>query len=145
MAIIQGLMGHATNTNIEEAKEEFGGLLIRGEEVLCAYKWARDKIVFTTHRIIYEDVQGLTGRKKSYTTIPYHSILKFSKESAEWMDLDAELSVWVRGETEPMKWEFRKDDAVNDIFKILSEGVLEALPAITPRRVTISLQATEEQ
>ena len=40
--------------------------------------------------------------------------------------MDAELSVWVRGETEPMKWEFRKDAAVNDIFKVLSEGVLSA-------------------
>ena len=59
--------------------------------------------------------------------------------------MDAELRIWIRGETEPLKWEFRKDDAVNDIFKILSEGVLEALPAITPRRVTISLQATEKQ
>jgi hypothetical protein len=124
MSIIQGLLGHASSTSTEEAKSEFGELLIRGEEVLSAYKWARDKIVFTTHRIIYEDVQGLTGRKRNYMSIPYGSIHKFSKESSGWLDLDAELRVWVRGETEPLKWEFRKDAAVNDIFKILSEGVL---------------------
>ena len=53
MSIIQGLLGHASSTSTEEAKAEFGELLIRGEEVLTAYKWARDKIVFTTHRIIY--------------------------------------------------------------------------------------------
>ena len=69
MGIIQGLMGHATSTNVKEDSEEFGPLLIRGEEVLSSYKWARDKVVFTTHRIIYVDVQGLTGRKKSYMTI----------------------------------------------------------------------------
>ena len=126
MGIIQGLMGHATSTNVKEDSEEFGPLLIRGEEVLSSYKWARDKVVFTTHRIIYADVQGLTGRKKSYMTIPYHAIHKFSKESAGWNDWDAELRIWVRGETEPIKWEFRKDEAVNDIFKILSEGVLVA-------------------
>jgi len=126
-------------------KRNLRGLLVRGEEVLSAYKWVRDKIVFTTHRIIYVDAQGLTGREKSYLSIPYQSIYKFSKESAGWMDLDAELRIWIRGETDPLKWEFRKDDAVSDIFKILSEGVLEAQPAITPRRVTISLQVTEER
>ena len=126
MGIIQGLLGHATSTSTEEAQAEFGELLIRGEEVLTAYKWARDKIVFTTHRIVYEDVQGLTGRKRSYMSIPYGSIYKFSKESSEWVDWDAELRVWVRGETEPIKWEFRKDGAVNEIFKILSEGVLSS-------------------
>ena len=124
MGIIQGLLGHATSTSTEEAQAEFGELLIRDEEVLTAYKWARDKVVFTTHRIIYEDVQGLTGRKRSYMSIPYGSIHKFSKESAGWMDLDAELRIWIRGQSEPIKWEFKKDKAVNEIFNIIGEGVL---------------------
>ena len=42
------------------------------------------------------------------------------------MDWDAELRVWIRGQTEPIKWEFKKDAAVNEIFTILSEGVLAA-------------------
>ena len=66
MAIIQGWVGHATSANTDKAKQEFGGMLVSGEEVLCAYKWVRDPIVFTTHRIIYVDVQGITGKKKSY-------------------------------------------------------------------------------
>ena len=124
MPVIQGILGHATGMNIEEAKNTFGEMLVRDEDILGAYKWARDQIIFTTHRIIYEDVQGLTGKKKSFLSIPYSSIHKFSKESAGWMDLDAELRVWVRGEDEPIKWEFRKDEAVNTLFTILSEGVL---------------------
>ena len=40
------------------------------------------------------------------------------------MDMDAELRIWVRDEAEPIEWEFRKSDAVNDLFTILSEGVL---------------------
>ena len=124
MGIIDGMVGHATNTNVDEAKAEFGQMLIRDEQVLAAYKWVRDKVVFTTHRIIHVDVQGLTGRKKSFISYPYSSIHKFSKESAGWMDWDAELRIWIRGETDPVKWEFRKDEAVNEIFNILSEGVL---------------------
>ena len=126
MGIIDGWVGHATSTKTDEAKEEFGEMLVRGEEVLAAYKWVRDQIVFTTHRIIYVDVQGITGKKKSFMSIPYDSIHKFSKESAGWMDWDAELRVWVRGESEPMKWEFKKDEAVNELFAILSEGVLSS-------------------
>ena len=124
MGIIDGIAGHATNTNVEEAKAEFGEMLIRNEQVLMAYKWVRDKVVFTTHRIIHVDVQGLTGKKKSFISYPYSSIHKFSKESAGWLDWDAELRIWIRGETDPVKWEFRKDEAVNEIFNILSEGVL---------------------
>ena len=124
MAIIQGLLGHATGVDVDEAKETFGGLLIRDEEILGAYKWSRDQVVFTTHRIIHEDVKGLTGKKKSFLSIPYSSVVKFSKEGAGWMDMDAELRIWVRDEDEPIEWEFRKSDAVNDLFTILSEGVL---------------------
>ena len=124
MGIIDGMVGHATNTNVDEAKAEFGQMLIRDEQVLAAYKWVRDKVVFTTHRIIHVDVQGLTGKKKSFISYPYSSIHKFSKESAGWLDWDAELRIWIRGETNPVKWEFRKDEAVNEIFNILSEGVL---------------------
>ena len=124
MGIISGLLGHASSEAIDKAKQEFGGMLIRGEEILSAYIWFRDSVVFTTHRIIHEDKKGLTGKKKEFLSIPYSSIHKFSKESAGWMDLDAELRIWIRGESEPIKWEFRKDNAVNEIFNIIGEGVL---------------------
>ncbi len=99
-------------------------MLVPNEDILAAYKWVRDEVIFTSLRIIYQDVQGLTGKKKSFLSIPYSSIHKFSKESAGWMDWDAELRIWVRGESEPIKWEFKKDAAVNKIFSIISEKVL---------------------
>lgn len=124
MGIIQGLVGHATSVDLESIEEEYRPLLVRDEKILSAHKFVRDMIVFTSHRVITMDAQGITGRKKSFTSIPYHSIIKFSKESAGWADYDAELRIWVRGESQPIKWEFRKSEAVNDIFRILSEGVL---------------------
>ena len=123
-SFIQGLAGHATDSSVEEAVQTYGEMLVNGENILAAYKWARDEVVFTSLRIIYQDVQGITGKKKSFLSIPYSSIHKFSKESAGWLDLDAELRVWIRGEAEPIKWEFRKDAAVNKIFSIISERVL---------------------
>jgi len=102
-------------------------MLVTGEQVLATYKWVRDEVVFTSLRIIYKDVQGLTGKRKIFLSIPYKSINKFSKESAGWLDWDAELRIWVRGQEEPIKWEFRKDEAVNIIFSILSEKVLNKI------------------
>ena len=126
-SVLQGLLGHATSSSVQEAQETYGEMLVTDEQVMAAYKWVRDEVVLTSHRIIYQDVQGLTGKKKSFLSIPYESIHKFSKESAGWLDLDAELRIWVRGEEEPIKWEFRKDEAVNIIFSILSEKVLNKI------------------
>ncbi len=123
-SFLQGIAGHATDSNVQDAIKNYGEMLVPNEDILAAYKWVRDEVIFTSLRIIYQDVQGLTGKKKSFLSIPYSSIHKFSKESAGWMDWDAELRIWVRGESEPIKWEFKKDAAVNKIFSIISEKVL---------------------
>ena len=40
------------------------------------------------------------------------------------MDLDAELKLWLSGLHEPICKEFRKNDHVNDIYRLLGEYVL---------------------
>jgi hypothetical protein len=67
----------------------------------------------------------MTGSKVEYQTIPYSSIKKFSKESAGLLDLDAELKIWITGETTPLQKEFRKGDSINDVYRILSQYVLK--------------------
>ncbi len=57
-------------------------------------------------------------------TIPYTSIVRFSKESAGMLYLDAELKLWIKGEQAPIVKEFRKDGAVNDLYRLLSQAVL---------------------
>ena len=39
-------------------------------------------------------------------------------------DLDAELKIWVRGEAQPIKKEFKKNYSVNEIYKIVSRNIL---------------------
>ena len=53
------------------------GILIPGEQVELAYALVRDLIVFTEKRLILVDKQGVTGKKTSYKSIPYHSISRF--------------------------------------------------------------------
>ena len=80
--------------------------------------------VFTNKRLILVDKQGITGSKVDYQSIPYSSITKFSKESAGLLDLDAELKIWVRGESLPIKKQFGKDNNINEVYVILSQHIL---------------------
>ena len=70
-------------------------LLIDGETVIDSFVSVRDRLVFTDKRMISINVQGVTGMKKDYTSIPYKKIQTFSVETAGFLDLDAELSVHI--------------------------------------------------
>lgn len=72
-------------------------LLVPGEQVLGSYTAIRDYVVFTDKRIICVNVQGITGKKKDYTSLPYSQITVFSVETAGVLDLDSELEMYFAG------------------------------------------------
>lgn len=72
-------------------------LLVPSEEVIGAYKALRDYVVFTTKRIIAVNVQGVTGKKKDFSSLPYAKIQVFSVETAGTIDLDSELEMYFSG------------------------------------------------
>lgn len=45
-------------------------LLLPNEVIISAYKGMRDSVVFTDKRVIAINVQGLTGTKIDYTSLP---------------------------------------------------------------------------
>ena len=98
-------------------------LLVDGETVLSAYSTVRDFVVFTNKRIIAVNVQGLTGKKKDFSTLPYSKIQAFSVETAGTFDLDAELEIWFSG-LGKVKFEFRGDCDITEIGKMISEKIL---------------------
>ena len=57
-------------------------MLIDGEQIISSYQSIRDGVVFTNKRIFAVNVQGLTGKKKDFTSLPYSRIQTFSVESA---------------------------------------------------------------
>lgn len=69
-------------------------LLIPGETIIGSYKGVRDSVTFTNKRVIAVNVQGLTGKKKDYTSLPYSKIQAFSVETSGVFDLDSELELW---------------------------------------------------
>lgn len=84
MGLLNNLLGNATELNKNEITKEFDEILCPGEEIEKAFNIIRDKWVFTTHRLIIEDIQGVTGRKREYHSIPYRSITHFpNRDSRE--------------------------------------------------------------
>ncbi|PRY10934.1 PH (Pleckstrin Homology) domain-containing protein [Pontibacter ummariensis] len=126
MGLLSGMMGHASEVSIEKITKEFQPILIDDERIERAYRLIRDMLVFTNKRLILVNRQGLTGSKTDYQSIPYSSIKMFSKESAGIADLDAELKIWLTGETQPtIRQDFRKGDNINEAYRVLSRYVLK--------------------
>lgn len=125
MGIFSGLMGHESEVSLDKIKGEFQPVLVEGEQLLKAFKVLRDLFVFTNKRLILVDKQGLTGSKADFMTIPYSSITRFSKESQGMLDLDAELKIWIRGESQPIRKEFGKNQHINEVYHILSTYTLK--------------------
>jgi hypothetical protein len=125
MGLLSGIMGHASEISIEKLQNEFSPILIEGEVLEKAFRIIRDMYVFTNKRLIFVDKQGLTGSKVEYQSIPYKSIIRFSKESSGLLDLEAELKIWLSGMHEPIRKEFRKDDNINEVYRLLSKYILQ--------------------
>jgi len=98
-------------------------MFVNGEEVVATFKGLRDGVVFTNKRIIAINVQGLTGTKKDFSSLPYSKIQAFSIETAGVFDLDSELEIWFSG-LGKVKFEFVSRANVSEICKIISDRVL---------------------
>ena len=98
-------------------------ILVADEAILSTYKGIRDGVVFTNKRIIAINVQGLTGKKKDFTSLPYSKIQVYSVETSGVFDLDSELELWFSG-VGKVKFEFTSNSNVSEICKSISNYVL---------------------
>ena len=99
-------------------------ILIDGETILSSYKGIRDGVVFTNKRIIAINVQGITGKKKDFTSMPYSKIQLYSVETSGVFDMDSELELWFSG-VGKVKFEFTSNSNVSEICKSISNFVLK--------------------
>ncbi len=98
-------------------------MFVPGEKIIGTYQAIRDGVVFTNKRIIVINVQGITGKKKDYTSLPYSKIQAYSVETAGTFDLDSELELWFSG-LGKVKLEFVSQANVYQICQMISERVL---------------------
>jgi len=123
MGILDALMGHSEVDPVRLAKY-MDGVLIEGESVWLAYRVIRDFFVFTQGRLILVDIQGISGSKVDYLSIPYRAIVRFSVETAGTFDYDAELKIWVSGSSAPISKTLKRGADVRGIQRALAQGVL---------------------
>lgn len=110
---------------VDAVKGEVNGLLIGGEEAVMAFQTVRDQLIFTNKRIIAVDVQGITGKRKSFSTIPYSKIQYFSIQTPGFGELipDSELFIMFSN-TFTAKFEFKGGVDIGKIGRMISEYVL---------------------
>lgn len=106
-----------------DGREAVLGLLVPGEQVTDYFKAVRDSVVFTDKRIIAINVQGITGKKKDYTSLPFSKVQAFSIETAGSFDLDAELELWFSG-LGKVRLEFKGEVNIREIGQTISGYVL---------------------
>ena len=111
--------------DVSEIRHEVDGLLIDGETVEMAFKTVRDQLLFTNKRIIAIDIQGITGKRKSFSTMPYSKIQYFSIQTPGFIELipDSELFIMFSNAF-TAKFEFKGNVDIGKIGRMISEYVL---------------------
>lgn len=117
------LIGNAGVVSHEALQRDFGKLLAENEQVQAGFKVIRDTWIFTDRRLILVDVQGMTGRKKEYLSIPYGKITMYSVETTGAFDLDAELKLWIGSNPQPIEKKFNKSVDVYAVQGLLTQLV----------------------
>ena len=100
-----------------------GPMLVPGEQIIQCFQTVRDGVVFTNRRIFAVNTQGVTGKKKDITTLPYCKIQAFSVETAGVLDLDSELEIWFSS-LGKVRFEFTARADVSAICRAISEHLL---------------------
>ena len=117
---IKGAMGVAHKIDNDDAykNEKISRHLVDGEEIQAAFKLVRDLIVITNLRFIQIDIQGITGKKTTYYSVPYSAIVMVTVESAGHFDLDGELNISISGGLE-IKVEVSGDCNIHEIAGLI--------------------------
>jgi len=124
MGLLSSILGNAGVVSPDKLDTDYGQLLTEGEKIEVGFAVFRDTFIFTDKRLIIVDIQGMTGKKIEYLSVPYASITKFSVETAGRFDLDAELKIWVGSDLTPIQKKFNKKVNIYDVQKVLARFTL---------------------
>ena len=107
--------------DVNAVRGEVQNLLIQGEQILYGFQTVRDQLVFTNMRIIAIDVQGITGKRKSFATMPYSKIQYFEIQTPGLVEIfpDSDLFLmFASGFT--AKFEFKGQVDIASIGRLIS-------------------------
>lgn len=125
MGLLNKILGNASEVSAEQLLKKYGRLLVDGEQIELGFSLLRDVFMFTDKRLILIDIQGITGSKVEYKSLPYKNISRFSLETSGTFDLDAELKIWISSENVPsVSKKFNKSIDVYAVQRYLATKVM---------------------
>lgn len=107
----------------EKVDNNILALLVPKEEIIGVYKSVRDYVVFTNRRFISVNIQGVTGKRRDYTIMPYSKISVFSIETSGVLDIDSELQLFFSG-VGKVTFEFTGNSDIVEIGQMISRHLL---------------------
>lgn len=125
MSFFNKILENANQVSGEDLTVKYANLLIENEVVELGFSLIRDVFMFTNKRLILIDVQGISGKKVEYQSLPYKSMSRFSLETAGTFDLDSELKIWISSQELPtVSKKFNSSIDVYEVHKFLASKVL---------------------
>ena len=125
MGIFTGAVKNTSSQETRKFHADYGQLLVDGEIIESGFVVLRDTFLFTNKRLILVDIQGISGKQIEYLSIPYSRIMKFSIQTGESFDLNAELKLWLGSDSIPLEKRFNKDVNIYEVQKILASHILK--------------------
>ncbi len=108
----------------KDIRPDFHRFLVKDEVIFAAFKTVRDQLVFTNKRVISANVQGVTGSKVDYTTLPFSKVQAFSIETSGTFDMDCELELYLSS-IGKCTFEIRGSFDIIGLNKLLSDYILD--------------------
>lgn len=106
-------------------RKEVHQLLIDGEYIIGSFKTIRDQFIFTNKRIIAIDVQGISGKRVSFSFLPYTKVQYFAIQTPGLVELfpDSELFLMFANNF-TATFEFKANVNIVEIGRIISQYVI---------------------
>lgn len=110
---------------LESVRKDIDGLLVNGEEAVMAFHTVRDQLVFTNRRIIAIDIQGMTGTRKSFTSLPYSRIQYFTIQTPGFGEMFADTELFVMFSNRfTARFEFKSKTDIGKIARLIADYAL---------------------
>ncbi|BBZ41902.1 PH domain-containing protein [Mycobacterium conspicuum] len=118
-----GLLARLGPSDPKAIAAELAPILVEGETVHLSFKGMRDSVIFTNKRLITVNVQGLTGKKRDYSSLLNAPGLNLAVGTAGRFDLDAELELWFSG-LGKVRLDFKGQVDIRTIGQLIGRHVL---------------------
>lgn len=132
--VLQGFVNNYSPISLDQAVDEFGCYLMKGETIRKAFKLIRDAMVFTDKRIIFIDRTGVTGSKSIIKSINYFTIVNVVLATAGFRFDDSDMNVTYMSTPNPnqinvayetIHLEFPRKFPVQELYRELQEYAYE--------------------